>query len=71
MKNKIVGIVKLIIVSFVLCYWVMVFETHLLTFAIVFGCALALLIIIGIIIAIHEIKQKKRQKDTAVHVDGE
>ena len=59
------------IVSFVLCYLVMEFETHLLIFAIVFGCVLAIIIIFGIILAIREIKQKKQQKDTASLADNE
>lgn len=53
------------LLSFALCYLVMVFETHLLIFAIVFGCLLVAILAFIIIMIIRNVKRNKATAEIA------
>lgn len=53
------------LISFALCYLVMVFETHLLIFAIVFGCLLLAILAFIIIMIIRNVKRNKATAEVA------
>ena len=56
---KIVYFIVSTIVSFVLCWLVMVFETHLLLVSIIAGMLLAIVIVVRIAMALHSKKLKE------------